>query len=126
MKVSIISAIFATLLAATSAAPVDTSCQSRVDALHQFQIDSLLHFDGNVIVLFFVTTGKDFSMEFQADGNILPITNPPPVSEIQVLGPAQANCTFFTIDKIIANVVTGQATSVVPPQTLAFGGCKPL
>jgi hypothetical protein len=74
MKVSIISTIFATLLAATSAAPIDTSCQSQVDALHQFQIDSLLHFDGNVIVLFFVTTGKDFSMEFQADGNVLRIS----------------------------------------------------
>jgi hypothetical protein len=49
MKVSIFSTIFATLLAATSAAPVDTSCQSQVDALRQFQIDTLFQPVAHVI-----------------------------------------------------------------------------
>jgi hypothetical protein len=38
MKVSIFSTIFATLLAASSAAPFDAPCQYQIDALHLFDV----------------------------------------------------------------------------------------
>jgi hypothetical protein len=72
MKVSIISTIFATLLAASSAAPFDTSCQSQVDALRQIQIDALRLFD--ITATFYGAAGASFKQQFPADGKIYRIS----------------------------------------------------
>jgi len=58
MKVSIISTIAATLLAASSAAPFDTLCQSQTDNFRQHQIDALPQFI-TVLVTFCAGLGPD-------------------------------------------------------------------
>jgi hypothetical protein len=64
MKVSIISTIVATLLAASSAAPFDTSCQSQIDALRVWEVTAIFHGAG----------GSHFTQKFQNDGWIYPIS----------------------------------------------------
>ncbi|KAN0071950.1 hypothetical protein V8E54_009679 [Elaphomyces granulatus] len=122
MKVSIISTIFATLLAASSAAPFDTSCQSQVDALRQIQIDALRLFD--ITATFYGAAGASFKQQFPADGKIYRITNPLSVSYIQVEG--AAICTFYGIDQSVTHVIDGQVVPVGPPQTQVFGTCTAL
>ena len=77
MKVSIISTIAATLLAASSAAPFDTPCQSQIDSLRQQHIDVLPQFV-TVHVTFCTAPSSEprlcFSQEFPADHKIYPIS----------------------------------------------------
>jgi hypothetical protein len=148
MKVSIFSTIFATLLAASSAAPFDPSCQSQIDALRQIQIDALRLLD--VSVTFYGAAGASFNQQFAADSKIYRISkffpcslhigwkrtgnvnhwqflfaaNPLSISYIKVEGPAI--CTFYGINKGITHVIDGQVVPVGPPQTQVFGACNAL
>ncbi|KAN0071949.1 hypothetical protein V8E54_009678 [Elaphomyces granulatus] len=122
MKVSIFSTIFATLLAASSAAPFGTSCQSQIDALRQIQIDALSLFD--VTATFIGAAGASFNQPFPADGNVYRITNPLSISHIHVQG--HAACTFFGINGSVTPVSDGQTVDVGPPQTQVWGTCHAL
>jgi hypothetical protein len=77
MRVSIISTIAATLLAASSAAPFNTSCRSQTDSLRQHQIDVLPQFV-TVHVTFCTAPASEprlcFSQDFPADGRFYPIS----------------------------------------------------
>ena len=72
MKVSIISTIFATFLATSSAAPFNTHCQSQIDALRQIQLDTLLQFE--VTATFYGAAGASFTQQIPADGQTYPIS----------------------------------------------------
>ncbi|OXV11742.1 hypothetical protein Egran_00496, partial [Elaphomyces granulatus] len=98
MKVSI---IFATILAASSAAPFNTHCQSQIDALRQIQIDTLLQFD--VTATFYGAGGASFTQQIPADGQTYPIRNPLSVSYIGSDGGAV--CRFYGADGSITTVV---------------------
>jgi hypothetical protein len=71
MKVSIISTIFATIFAASSAAPFNTHCQSQINALRQIQIDTLLQLE--VTATFYGAAGASFTLRIPADGQTYPI-----------------------------------------------------
>jgi len=107
MKVSIISTIVATLLAASSAAPVDTA--------RQFQ--AVITFNG--------AAGAFFTQLFPTDGQRHPITNPLSISTISSQG--GATCTFFGIDGSQTTVVGAETdVPVGPPQTQISGVCDAL
>ena len=67
MKSSIISTTIATLLAASSAVPIDTTCQLQLNALRQFQVDI-------VPVTFYSVDGASFTQEFPDDAKLYPIS----------------------------------------------------
>ncbi|KAN0071951.1 hypothetical protein V8E54_009680 [Elaphomyces granulatus] len=119
MKVSIISTIFATLLATSSAAPFNTHCQSQIDALRQIQLDTLLQFE--VTATFYGAAGASFTQQIPADGQTYPITNPLSISYIGIDGGAL--CRFFGIDGRITTVVGPQIVPVGPPQTQIAANC---
>ncbi|KAN0075742.1 hypothetical protein V8E54_007012 [Elaphomyces granulatus] len=103
MKVSIISTIVATLLAASSAAPVDNA--------RQFQ----------VAITFYGAAGASFTQLFPTDDQPYPITNPLSISQISSVG--GGFCTFRGIDGSETVVVGEQTVPVGPPQTQISGVC---
>ncbi|KAN0085589.1 hypothetical protein V8E54_002056 [Elaphomyces granulatus] len=103
MNVFIISTIVATLLAASSAAPVDTA--------RQFQ----------VTITFTGAAGASFTQLFPADRQLHPITNLLSISEISSEG--GATCSFFGIDGSKTTVVGAHTVPVGPPQTQVSGVC---
>jgi hypothetical protein len=113
MKVSIISTIVATLLAASSAAPFDTSCQSQIDALRVWEVTAIFHGAG----------GSHFTQKFQNDGWIYPIKNPLVVESITVFGPGFAGCKFTGILGSHTEAGNGSPGYVHPPQRQIFGSC---
>ncbi|KAN0078493.1 hypothetical protein V8E54_005006 [Elaphomyces granulatus] len=104
MKASIISTIVATLLAASSAAPVDSS--------RQFEV-SVTFYDPNE---HFIT------QYFPADGNKYPINNGLFVENIASQG--GATCTFYETNGNTTTVVGSETVGLTPPQTLASGACE--
>ncbi|KAN0084710.1 hypothetical protein V8E54_001177 [Elaphomyces granulatus] len=123
MKVSIISTIVATLLAASSAAPFDTPCQSQPDALRQHQIDALRQW--HVRVMFCsAETGGCFTQEFPNDDKIYPICETPvSISHIQVQGSGRDFCTFTGTDGGHTEAPNLQSIEVRPPQRQVSGSC---
>jgi len=100
MKVSIISSIVATLLAASSAAPVDTPRQSVTQ----------------VSVNFIGAANTGFTQTFPADGQRYGISNSLSITYISI-SQVGVYCTFYGIDGSVTPVAGGQTlVPVGPPQ----------
>ncbi|KAN0069614.1 hypothetical protein V8E54_011920 [Elaphomyces granulatus] len=112
MKVSIFSTIFATLLAASSAAPFDAPCQYQIDALHLF--DVTVTFNAGPV---------SFVRKIPADNKPHPIDDNLSVSSIHVDG--SALCTFHGVDGSVTHVTGGHTQDVGPPQTQIWAVCNP-
>jgi hypothetical protein len=106
MKLSIISAIVATLLATSSAAPVE--------APRQFQ----------VAITFNAAAGVTYFQYIPADGEDHDIDSDLSFSSITSAGGAE--CTFYGIDGSVTEVDGAETVDIGPPQTQVSGTCEPL
>ncbi|KAN0069645.1 hypothetical protein V8E54_011951 [Elaphomyces granulatus] len=120
MKSSIISTTIATLLAASSAVPIDTTCQLQLNALRQFQVDI-------VPVTFYSVDGASFTQEFPDDAKLYPIKEPEWDIAYLHVHVERAICTFYWFHDDhyeIFSLSGGIFFPVEPPHPWTGAGCK--